>query len=504
MSKSTAAQAAKDAVHAMLAEEKLTPEEQAKRWQAIDLQVEHEGEKMILPAIPGKMPKEEAIRSLKRMIEQENKEYEINEPIHCHFFDGLVALARALHEKYGFVTTGDGTVNTFFGKMKVPPKLIHVRTGPGRDDMVQVPYGTFSFPGIEAALETKFGNYKGIPVVRLVGSVKAKDRRVVMDVIQLAQEIARRNSIYRGQSVILRRAETGSGIDLNNPLDFFDPGKGDEIPIFNKDTERLIETTVMAPLRHADVCRKKKIPLKRGVLLEGPYGTGKTLLAKNVAKVANENGFSFILVTAATALTYALNFAKMYQPAIVFAEDIDRIAGDRNEGANDLINEIDGVVTKNDEIITVLTTNFAHQIDKAFLRPGRLDTVVSIRPPEPEAVERLILFYAREELEKDANLESVKKVLAGQIPATIREVVERSKLAAITDGRSLISADDLEVSALGMKNHWELIERASEGVRKTPTIEAAIRSVLFRVLHKDFGFDPERSEDASNDTFDDD
>lgn len=469
-------------------EKKLTPEQEAMRWASIDMQIDHHGEKIILPDVPGRMPIPEAIKSLKRIEDMRNKEFEINEPIQCHFFDGLVALAKALKEKYGFVATDDGTVQTFFGKMKVPPRLIHVRTGPGDTDFLQVPFGTFSFPGIEASIETKMGESKGIPVVRLVGTVKQKDKAIVMEVIHLAQQIAKRESIYRGNSVVIKRDEKGGNINLNEPLDFFDAHAGKEVPIFNRDTEALIETTVMAPLAHSATCRSMSIPLKRGVLLEGPYGTGKTLLARQVARVANDNGWAFILVTAATALKYALNFAKMYQPCVVFAEDIDRIAGDRNEGANDLINEIDGVVGKNDEIITVLTTNFADRIDKAFLRPGRLDAVISLRAPDAEAVERLIRAYAGDLLLESEDLSKVKKTLAGNIPATIREVVERSKLAMLTSGRKSITTDDLDVSALGMKNHLDLIERAAEGVRTLDPITTAIQRVMIKTMVDHFDF----------------
>jgi SpoVK/Ycf46/Vps4 family AAA+-type ATPase len=76
-----------------------------------------------------------------------------------------------------------------------------------------------------------------------------------------------------------------------------------------------------------------KVPLKRGVLLEGPYGTGKTLTAFVTAKKCVENGWTFIMLDRVAALKEALTFARMYAPAVVFAEDIDRsVEGERTVG----------------------------------------------------------------------------------------------------------------------------------------------------------------------------
>jgi hypothetical protein len=442
-------------------------------WKSIDMAVERMGEKIILPSIPGPMSYKDAREALQRIEEAENTVYAVSEVVPVHFYDGCVAFAKALKEKYGYSMS----VPTpgFFGPK--PPQMIHVKTGPRIDDFVQVPFGAFKIPNIDGTLQTGYAVQRGIPCFQINGSVKAKEKHIVMELVALTAHFVKEESIYKGKAVILERDESG-GVDFSEPLGFFDAKIGEEVPIFNRETELLIATTLMAPIRNAKVCRDKKIPLKRGVLLEGPYGCGKTLTAKEVAKAAQENGWTFILVTASSALKYALNFAKMYQPAVVFAEDIDRIADNRNEGANDLLNQIDGVVGKKDEIITVLTTNFAHKIDKGFLRPGRLDTVISIRPPEAEAVERLIRFYAGKELAPGANLKSVTTKLAGQIPATIREVVERSKLSAIVNGNDHITTDDMMVGATSMENHWKLIEEAAEGVRTPDPLATAVGLVV--------------------------
>lgn len=442
-------------------------------WDSVDLSLEHEGEKIILPALPGHMTIPDGIRTLKRIQAAEETEYSISEAVNCHFYDGIVAFARALKHKYGYSMAKP--TPGFFGP--TPPHFIHVKTGPGPNDFVQVPFGSFSIPNIDGTIQTGYGHYKNIPVLNIRGTVKAKEKHIVMELVTLTKQFSREHSIYKGKSIILDRDESG-GIDFNYPLEFFDPGYGHEVPIFNNDTEELINVAIKGPIVNSDACRKMNIPLKRGILLEGPYGCGKTLTAREVAKTANQNKWTFILVSSASALQYALSFAKMYQPCVVFTEDIDRMVEERNEGANDLINQIDGVVGKNDEIITVLTTNFAEKIDKAMLRPGRLDAVVSIRPPEQDAVERLIRFYAGDLLAKDSDLSEPAVKLAGNIPATIREVVERSKLSMLVRGDNHITAQDLSVSSDGMKNHLALIAAAREGKRTVPEIEEIFSRIV--------------------------
>jgi hypothetical protein len=456
-------------------------------YDSLEMTIERDGTKIVLPLDPKYMTLEEGKRALERAIEAENQVYAVSETINAHFFDGLVALTRALKHKYGFVA--NPSQQTFFGP--VPPRFIHVKTGPGERDFEQVPFGQIKIPGIEGMLETGYIEVRGIPMATLNGTVKAKEKAIVMELIILANEFVKTNSVYRGRSIILERDERNDNLNFDAPLSFFDPASGMEVPIFTKATEELIRVAVMAPLKNSAACKKAKIPLKRGVLFEGPFGCGKSLVSKQVAKVANENNWTFILVTAAGAMKYALTFAKLYQPCVVFVEDIDRVTGNRSEKTNDLINEIDGVVGKNDEIMVVMTTNHADKIDKAMLRPGRLDAVVSIRPPDAEAAMRLVKFYGGDSLDPKADLTEAAAMIEGHIPATIREVVERAKLGMIADGRKQIGGEHLVISATSMQNHMDLYTKANTSAPHidpiTETIRKTIHNETIDVLEKDFG-----------------
>lgn len=445
-------------------------------WEKIDMELERKGEKIILPALPGPMSIEAAIGALNRILVAENTEYAISEKVDCHFFDGMVAFARALKHKYGY----SQAVPTpgFFGPK--PPQFVHVKTGPNPKDNIQVPFGAFKLPNISGVLQTGITNSKGIPCLMIHGKVKAKEKHIVMEIVNLTKQFSKAQSIYSGKSIILERDDATNGINFDEQLQFFDASRGTDRPIFNRDIERLIDVAVLTPITKSAICRQRNIPLKRGVLLSGPYGTGKSMTAKYIAKVANENGWTFILCKSSLSLKYALNFAKMYQPCVIFAEDIDRLVDDRNEGANDLINDIDGVVGKRDEIITVLTTNFANKIDKAMLRPGRLDTIVALNSPDAETVERLVRFYAKEEISEAEDIKAACELMAkaGHYPSTISEIVQKAKMFMIQSGGNAINDADLQSANLDMANHMAILDSAREGKRETPDLDYIIGNIV--------------------------
>src|SRR5882672_4924778 len=223
-----------------------------------------------------------------------------------------------------------------------------------------------------------------------------------------------------------------------------------------------VVTNLWTPIEHTAWCREHDVPLKRGVLLEGPYGTGKTLAATITAKKCEANGWTFITVGRVSALEAALQFAVGYQPCVVFVEDIDReMAGERTAKMDDILNKVDGIVSKVSEIMVVLTSNKAGEINRAMLRPGRLDAVLHIGAPDAGAVQKLLRVYGRKLIRPDEDLTQAGAALAGRIPAVIREVVERSKLYAISraPGAEFFLTDaDIVRSAKGMAHHLRLLD----------------------------------------------
>lgn len=432
-----------------------------------DVEVLREGTQIILPA---GMTYDQAIEWCARKRDEDERIIAVNEIVHAFPLDACSAFMKALQKVYGW--TSLAPTPGFFGSR--PPMMIGVEID-SQGHTVQVPWGNIVVPSIDGKLRTGADVIDNKLVFVLSGEVKQKDVEKVRQLANLTRDLIKTESLYKGKAVRVKLRDW-------DPREPYDPRQGcpkfidiskvreDEL-VLPASVMRQIDTTLFAPVEHTEMCRRARVPLKRGVLLHGTYGTGKTLTAYVTAKKAVENGWTFIYVEDTSQLEQAVYFAKNYAPAVIFAEDVDRVGetsdSDTLRGAG---NVIDGVVMKNEEIIVVLTTNHINSVDQFMLRPGRLDAVIAVPPPDAESVERLIRLYARDLLDPQANLHKVGRMLDGQIPAVIREVVERSKLAAINrlgdakvaannGSRWLtITATDLEEASAGMIEHLKLLQ----------------------------------------------
>ena len=182
---------------------------------------------------------------------------------------------------------------------------------------------------------------------------------------------------------------------------------------------------------------------------------------------------------------------------VIFCEDIDRAMkaenADRTAEIDDILNIIDGVDTKSSRIITVLTTNDLTGITPAMLRPGRLDAVIDVLPPDAQAAEKLVRLYAGNAVEATEDLTEVGKALDGVIPAVIAEVVKRAKLAQLRlqEPNTLvtsITASALLEASKSMRSQLDLLYRPA--AQPAPTIDAlvkaAVKDVVSHTLEDDY------------------
>lgn len=427
--------------------------EVAKEYKMCNILVE--GDKIILP---DGMSHDDAIKWIQRNKEENERVIAINEVVDAFPGDGAYALTKALSELYGW--TSLVPIPGFFGSS--PPVMVGIPVN-AKGDQVSVPFGRIQIPKVDGYLQTSINIKDGRWIFVISGEIRRKHEAEVKRIAVKTREICREHSIYRGKAIRMNFVDADPrnfDFHRDNPV-FIDVDKvqEDEL-ILNKKVRDLISTGILTPISHTEQCRKHKIPLKRGILLEGPYGTGKSLTAYLTAKYAEKNGWTFVYLQSAGQLKKALYFAKQYSPAVVFAEDIDRVVtGERSIEMDEILNTIDGVDTKGAEIITILTTNHIDNINPAMLRPGRLDAIISFEKPDADSVALLVRKYGRELIPDDLEFKSVCTKLEGQIPAIIREVVERAKLGAIrrvSEDKAtqlVLNADDLNVAADSMLEH---------------------------------------------------
>jgi cell division protease FtsH len=206
-----------------------------------------------------------------------------------------------------------------------------------------------------------------------------------------------------------------------------------------------------------------KIP--KGVLLVGPPGTGKTLLAKAVAGEANCPFFSIsgsdfvemFVGVGASRVRDLFEQARKNAPCIIFIDEIDAVGRSRGVGyggghdereqtLNQLLVEMDGMNPASG-IILIAATNRPDVLDKALLRPGRIDRQVFVNLPDLKGRTEILRVHAlKYKLDPSCNLEAVAKMTTGTAGAHLANMVNEAALIAAKKGRSAIFQADLEMA----------------------------------------------------------
>lgn len=205
--------------------------------------------------------------------------------------------------------------------------------------------------------------------------------------------------------------------------------------------------------------------MPKGILLVGPPGTGKTMLAKAVAGEANVPFFSMsgsefvemFVGMGASKVRDLFKQAKEKAPCIVFIDEIDAIGGKRNGGGmgghdereqtlNQLLTEMDGF-EGNTGVIILAATNRPESLDPALTRPGRFDRRVPVELPDLKGREEILKVHARKiKTEADIDYAQVAKMASGASGAELANMVNEAALRAVRTGRKLVSQSDLEES----------------------------------------------------------
>ncbi|MBM6694591.1 ATP-dependent metallopeptidase FtsH/Yme1/Tma family protein [Pseudoflavonifractor capillosus] len=205
--------------------------------------------------------------------------------------------------------------------------------------------------------------------------------------------------------------------------------------------------------------------MPKGILLVGPPGTGKTMLAKAVAGEANVPFFSIsgsefvemFVGMGASKVRDLFKQAKEKAPCIVFIDEIDAIGQKRNAGGyggndereqtlNQLLTEMDGF-EENTGVIILAATNRPESLDPALTRPGRFDRRVPVELPDLQGREAILKVHAKKiKAADDVDFHAIARMAAGASGAELANIINEAALRAVRSGRTVVNQSDLEES----------------------------------------------------------
>jgi cell division protease FtsH len=223
-------------------------------------------------------------------------------------------------------------------------------------------------------------------------------------------------------------------------------------------------------MKHPKKYKKVGARTPKGVLLVGPSGTGKTLLARAVAGEANVQFLSMagsefmemLVGVGASRVRDLFQTAKKYAPSIIFIDEIDaigRIRGygsmgghdEREQTLNQILVEMDGF-TQNDNVIVMAATNRGDMLDPALVRPGRFDRRVQVNLPDLEERKFILGIHSKgKSFDKDVNWDRVAKRTVGFSGADLENMLNEAAIATARENREAITYADIEEASLKVK-----------------------------------------------------
>ena len=266
--------------------------------------------------------------------------------------------------------------------------------------------------------------------------------------------ILRRNSVANKTVALSANRELEDSADIkpqyNSNISFKDIAGISDV---KEDLEEII-SFLKTPLKY----KKLNIRMPKGVLLIGPPGVGKTLIAKAISAEAGvpffyHSGASFVHIYAgmgAKRVKELFNKAKELAPSIIFIDEIDSVGKDRGNlnsdereaTLNQLLVEMDGF-DSSQGVIVIAATNRLDVLDSALLRPGRFDRRIFIDLPNLSEREQIIKLYLKNK-KHNLDISYIAKITAGFSPAALETLINEAALNTIKRGSRVIELQDIE------------------------------------------------------------
>lgn len=431
-------------------------------------EVVFEGKRIVLPE---NLTMASAIEFLQSKMKDENQIIEFSRVFKYRPWDGAHAVVNVFN-RVGGMWTQKPTMG-FWGPN--PPEMVTIDTGFNKTEQipwsaVQVPF----LPGVIFYLESDRLVDQG-ELFKITVSGPKMYKHQVEGVFKMIEEELKSNSIYRGKA-----------IDASSTPQFLDLSGVDERRVtYSDEVIAQLNANVWTTLEHTNLLRSLAMPIKRAALLEGPYGTGKTLAAFLTAKRAVANQWTFIYVKPGQDLVRSLQTARMYEPAVVFFEDLDALDTEGKDKTSVVLDAFDGITAKGAKILILLTTNHPELIHKGMVRPGRLDAVIHIGSLDLNGIRRLIESHVNPDVLGDLDFAAIYTAMDGFVPAFAVEAIGRAQRYAIARTgqapKKLETADFVE-AALGLQPQLALMN--ADEKKNQPTVDDLVENRMAQVMAK--------------------
>lgn len=439
-------------------------------------------------SIPEGMTTARASKQLAQAATAEQEEKAFNKTYRYRPWDGAAALSRVMKKYFG--TSGRGlAVHSFFGS--TPPQEIEIEIAYG--ETISVPWGRIEFEPFEGTMDlgSSYDPEYG-PLFQVQVVAKKKYSAEVYGFFKMLELELQDHSIYKGKAI--RGNDEPRFLDLT-----VDPSV-----VYNDDVYASLDQSVWGVIREAELLRSLNVKTDPKVLLHGPYGTGKSEAGRMTAKIATDNGWTFISFNSGKSnlsdLEKTMQTARLLAPAVVFVEDVDLYASDEdNKAQSRMLEMFDGISSKNQEVMVLMTSNRPANFSKGMLRAGRINKMIEIGPLDRKATERLIRIVNKDML-GEVDFDAVWEATEGFEPAFIRQTFDDARQAAAirhaTDLRAagvyteesakkfLLTTEDFVTAANVMRpqHHSHMTAKEQE---KAPSLEQILRSTLVSGLVED-------------------
>lgn len=255
-----------------------------------------------------------------------------------------------------------------------------------------------------------------------------------------------RHNVYRGKILSIEKNESSVGSSATGIKFHSLPAVSREQIILPEGLLKRIERQTVEIGQYSQALRDAKRKMKRGILLHGKPGTGKTLTAMYLASAMPDRTVLVLTGRGLGLIESSCSLARWLQPAMVIIEDVDLIAEDRSQNSSsavlfELLNQMDGLGDDSD-VLFMLTTNRPEVLEPALAsRPGRIDQAYEIPLPDADCRRRLFELYSEGLTMEVENMEIFIKRTAGASGAFISELMRKAAVFAAPEGSPIVVKD---------------------------------------------------------------